>query len=101
VLLDQQVSVRDDRGMLDDDWKEFVTSLVEAKRSLASAWSILDGIDGAAPGGEQALTAALAAIDAIFGIEEAHEANQDVAAPGDVQAFWDKHGQLPGFAVGT
>ena len=38
-------------------------------------------------------------IDAIFGIEFDHDANQYVASPTDVQEFWDEHGQLPGFAV--
>jgi hypothetical protein len=85
----------------DADWKELVNSLVDAKRCLRSAWQILDGTDGAAPGSEPALTAALSAIDAIYGIEEGHAANQDVAAPVEVQKFWDDHGQLPGFAAGS
>jgi hypothetical protein len=83
------------------DWQDLVNALVEAKRSLGQAWQILDGTDGAALGSEQALTAALAAIDAIYGIEVGHGANQDVASPTDVQQFWDDHGQLPGFAVGS
>lgn len=87
--------------MEDTDWKNFVTSLVDAKRCLGQAWQVLDGTDGAAAGSEQALTAALAAIDAIYGIEVVHEANQDVASPPTVQQFWDDHGQLPGFAVGS
>jgi hypothetical protein len=87
--------------MEDARWKEFVEALVGAKRSLAEAWSILDGTDGAASGSEPALTAALAAIDAVYGIEVSHEANMDVAAPPEVQDFWEKHGQLPGFAVGS
>jgi hypothetical protein len=87
--------------MEDELWKEFVDALVDAKRSLSEAWSILDGTDGAATGSEPALTAALAGIDALYGIEVSHEANADVASPPDVQEFWDKHGQLPGFAVGT
>ena len=87
--------------MQDDDWKNFVDSLVAAKRCLGNAWQVLDGTDGAASGGEQALTAALAAIDAIYGVEAAHPSNQDVAAPTSVQQFWADHGQLPGFAVGS
>ena len=87
--------------MLDEDWKEIVTSLVEAKRDLGHAWAILDGTDGPAPGSEHALTAALAAIDALFAIESTNEFNLDVAAPVEVQEFWDEHGQLPGFAVGS
>jgi len=87
--------------MEDADWKEFVHSLVEAKRCLASGWQVLDGTDGAAAGTEQALSAALAAIDAIYGIEASHDANQDVATPTDVARFWDEHKQLPGFAAGA
>jgi len=87
--------------MEDDDWKAFVESLVDAKRCLGNAWQVLDGTDGAANGSEQALTAALAAIDSIYAIESADDANQDVAAPADVQTFWDEHAQLPGFAVGS
>jgi hypothetical protein len=82
-------------------WQEFVEALVEAKRCLGNAWQVLDGTDGAASGSEAALTAALAGIDALYGIEVAHEANQDVASPAAVQEFWDEHGQLPGFAVGS
>ena len=44
---------------------------------------------------------ALAAIDAIYGIEAGHEANQEVASPPNVQEFWNYHRQLPGFAVGS
>jgi hypothetical protein len=87
--------------MEDTDWKVFVNSLVEAKRCLGQAWQVLDGTDGAATGSEHALTAALAAIDAIYGVELGHDVNQDVAAPTEVQQFWDDHGQLPGFAVGS
>lgn len=87
--------------MEDDAWKDFVASLVEAKRCLGTAWQVLDGTDGAASGSEQALTAALAAIDAIYAVESTHPANQDVAAPEDVQRFWSEHGQLPGFALGS
>jgi hypothetical protein len=87
--------------MEDEQWKEFVDALVDAKRSLSNAWAILDGTDGAATGSEPALTAALAGIDALFGIESSHEANMDVATPAEVQEFWDAHGQIPGFAVGT
>jgi hypothetical protein len=83
------------------DWQEIVTSLVEAKRCLSSAWQILDGTDGAAPGVEHALGAALSAIDAIYGIEHVNAYNHDVASPVEVQGFWEKHGALPGFAVGT
>jgi hypothetical protein len=85
----------------DADWKDFVNSLVDAKRCLGQAWQVLDGTDGAATGSEHALTAALAAIDAIYGIEVGHDANQDVASPSEVQQFWHDHGQLPGFAVGS
>jgi hypothetical protein len=78
-----------------------VTSLVDARRCLSSAWQILDGTDGAAPGVEHALGAALSAIDAIYAIEHVNAFNEDVASPQAVQDFWKKHGALPGFAVGT
>jgi hypothetical protein len=41
--------------MLDEDWKEFVDALVQAKRHLGHAWGILDGTDGPANGSEHAL----------------------------------------------
>jgi hypothetical protein len=87
--------------MENQEWQEIVGALVEAKRCLASAWQILDGTDGAAPGVEPALKAALASIDAIFAIEHVNAYNADVASPADVQEFWSKHGELPGFAAGT
>lgn len=87
--------------MSNEDWQEFVEALVGAKRCLAEAWQILDGTDGAAPGAEPALNAALSGIDAIFDAESASEFNADVATPQDVQDFWDHHGSLPGFALGT
>ena len=87
--------------MENQEWQEIVDALVEAKRCLASAWQILDGTDGAAPGVEPALKAALASIDAIYAIEHVNAYNADVASPADVQEFWGKHGELPGFAAGT
>jgi hypothetical protein len=87
--------------MDNESWQEIVESLVDAKRCLANAWEILDGSDGTAPGGEQALSAALSSIDAIYAIEHRNAYNADVAAPAEVQEFWDEHGALPGFAVGT
>ena len=87
--------------MEDDDWKQFVEHLVQAKRELAGAWRILDGTDGADPDSEVAITAATDAIDAIYRVESAHAFNMDVASPVDVQEFWERHGALPGFAVGT
>lgn len=87
--------------MNNSDWQEIIDSLVEAKRCLASAWQLLDGTDGAAPGVEHALRSVLAGIDAIYAIEHVNAYNADVAAPGDVQELWEKHGALPGFAVGT
>jgi hypothetical protein len=84
-----------------EDWQEIVVSLVDAKRALSNASGILDGVDGSAPGVEHALNAALAAVDAIYAIESVHAFNADVAAPVEVQEFWDRHGSLPGFAVGT
>ena len=87
--------------MDDQDWKEFVEHLVQAKRGLRAAWGILDGTDGAAEESEHAVGRATDSIDTIFRIEVQHDWNQDVAAPVDVQEFWDRHGQLPGFAIGT
>ena len=87
--------------MQNEEWQETVGALVHAKRCLASAWQILDGTDGAAPGVEHALNSALASIDAIYAIEHVNAYNADVASPADVQEFWEKHGALPGFAVGT
>lgn len=83
------------------DWQEIVESLVEAKRSLANAWQILDGTDGAAPGVEDAFTAALSSIDKIYTIEHLDASNADIAAPTEVEVFWDVHGRLPGFAIDT
>ena len=87
--------------MENQDWQEIVESLVDAKRSLANAWQLLDGTDGAAPGVEHALGAALSSIDAIYAIEHVNAYNADVASPTDVQDFWEKNGALPGFAAGT
>lgn len=87
--------------MDNDSWQEIVGSLVEAKRRLGHAFQTLDGTDGAAPGVEHALTAALAAIDAVYAAEVTNAYNQDVASPVEVQQFWNDHGQLPGFAVGS
>lgn len=87
--------------MDNESWQAVVNSLVDAKRCVANAWHILDGVDGAADGVDEAVNAALAAIDAVYALEVADAYNQDVAAPADVQAFWEKHRALPGFAVGT
>ena len=40
-------------------------------------------------------------IDAIYAIEHADSYNADVASQGEVQEFWERHGELPGFAAGT
>lgn len=96
-----RAQIRKNPTMEDAQWKEFVSALVDAKRSLSEAWSILDGTDGAAPETQAALTAALAGIDALYGIEASHDANLDVASPPEVQQFWDDNQQLPGFAVGS
>jgi hypothetical protein len=87
--------------MENQDWQEIVGALVDAKRCLANAWQILDGTDGAASGVEHAINAALAGIDAIYAIEQVNAYNADVASPVAVQEFWEKHGELPGFAIGT
>ena len=83
------------------EWQEIVDALVDAKRCLASAWEILDGTDGAAAGVEPALNAALASVDAIYAIERVNAYNADVASRVEVQEFWNRHGELPGFAAGT
>jgi hypothetical protein len=87
--------------MENHEWQEIVGALVDAKRCLANAWQILDGTDGAASGVEQAINAALAGIDAIYAIEHVNAYNADVASPAAVQEFWEKNGELPGFALGT
>jgi len=87
--------------MDNEHWQETVSALVDAKRCLPGAWQILDGTDGAASGVEQALRGALASIDAIYAIESVNACNADVASPVAVQQFWEKHGELPGFARGT
>lgn len=87
--------------MDNESWQEIVESLVDSKRCLRNAWQILDGIDGTAPGVDKALNAALSSIDALYAIENQHAFNQDVASPAEVQSFWDKHGELPGFALGS
>jgi hypothetical protein len=87
--------------MENQDWQETVDALVDAKRCLATAWRILDGTDGAASGVEHALNAALAGIDAVYAIEHVNAYNADVASPAEVQDFWEQHGELPGFAIGT
>ena len=83
------------------EWQEIVDALVDAKRCLASAWEVLDGTDGAAAGVEPALNAALASVDAIYAIEHVNAYNADVASQVEVQEFWKRHGELPGFAAGT
>jgi len=87
--------------MENEEWQEVVESLVDAKRCLRNAWQILDGTDGTAPGVEHALNASLASIDAIYAVEHQNPFNEDVASPIEVQDFWDKHGELPGFALGS
>src|SRR5215217_8537384 len=93
---------RDERDKMENqEWQEIVDARVDAKRCLAAAWQILDGTDGAASGVEHALNAALASIDAIYAIEHVNAFNADVASPVDVEEFWRRHGELPGFAAGA
>ena len=87
--------------MTNEEWQEFVENLVNAKRRLAAAWSVLDGTDGATKEAERAFSRATDAIDDVYRSEAASEANEDVASPQYVQEFWEKTEQLPGFAVGT
>jgi hypothetical protein len=56
--------------------------------------------DGAAPAVEHAFSAALTCIDAVYAIEHVNAYNADVASLVEVQDFWRKRGQLPGFAIG-
>lgn len=87
--------------MENESWQQMVESLVGAKRCVAHAWQILDGTDGPADGVEAALCEALSAIDTSYALEAEHASNQGVAAPAEIQAFWEKHQTLPGFASGT
>lgn len=85
--------------MTDREWQEFVSALVNAKRSLAQALGVLEELEGPAAGVEQSLSAALAAIDTIYAIETADDAASELAIPTEVQDFWATHGQLPGFSL--
>jgi hypothetical protein len=87
--------------MSNQEWLEFIEHLVDAKRQLGRAWSVLDGTDGAAEETERAFSRATDAIDDVYKSEAASDWNADVASPPHVQDFWEKTGQLPGFAVGT
>ena len=78
-----------------------VGALVDAKRSLATGWRILDGTDGAAPAVDHAFSAALAGIDAVYAIEPVNAYNADATSRVKIGNCWDKRGQLPGFAFGT
>jgi hypothetical protein len=87
--------------MDNQDRLQIVGALVDARRPLVTAWRVLDGTDGAAPAVERAYSAALAGIDAVYAIEHLNADNAAVASPVEGQNFWDKRGQLPGFAIGT
>lgn len=87
--------------MTNEEWQEFVEHLVNVKRRLAAAWSVLDGTDGATEEAERAFSRATDAVDDVYRSEAASEANADVASRHYVQEFWEKTEQLPGFAVGT
>lgn len=87
--------------MENHEWQEIVEALVDAKRALATAWQVLDGTDGAAPGVEHVLRAALTGIDAIYAIEYVNGHSEDLPALMEVEDFWDNHASLPGFAVGS
>jgi shikimate 5-dehydrogenase len=80
--------------MENQDWHGIVDALVDAKRYLATAWRILDGTGGAASGLQPALTS----IDA----NRAHARPQrHVASRAAVREYWEEHGELSGFAIGT
>jgi hypothetical protein len=100
-LQNKRTTPRRECGVENRDWQETVEALVDAKRCRATAWRILDGTDGAAAGVEHTLNAALASIDAVYAIEHVHTYNADVASSAAVQEFWEQHGELPGFAIGT
>lgn len=72
-----------------------------SRASRTHAWGVLDGLEGAATGVEAALSEAIDGIDQIYAIESTHEAHADVATPVAVEEFWERHGSLPGFAVGS
>ncbi len=87
--------------MQNDDWQEIVGSLVDAKPCLANAWQVLDGTDGTAPGLSRRSTRLSRASTLCTRLSTATPYNEDVASPVEVQEFWEKHGSLPGVAVGT
>lgn len=87
--------------MSNEEWQEFVEALVETKRALAEAWTILDGADGATPQTEDALSATLKGIDTVFASERSRPENQGFTEPASIHDHWDRMGSLPGFAVGT
>jgi hypothetical protein len=86
--------------MDNEQWRDTISALIDANDASRRAWQILDGSEGAASGVEQAVRAALASIDAIYAIESVSAYNADVAPPLEVQEFWGKHRELPGFAAG-
>lgn len=55
--------------MNEKEWKEFLESLSMARRWLNNAALLMDGIEGFAPGGEHAVSAAHSGIDAVEAIE--------------------------------
>ena len=63
--------------MTNEEWQEVVENLVNAKRRLAAAWSVLDGTDGATKEAERAFSRATDAIDDVYRSEAASEANGD------------------------
>ena len=77
-------------------------ALVDTKRSLATAWQIIDGTDGAAaPRRRTGAHRSACGYRRDLRIEHVNAYNADVASPVEVEEFWAKHGALPGFAVGT
>jgi hypothetical protein len=84
----------------EEDWKSTVNAaLVRAKQELAVAWALVDEV-GAEPAVEEHLTTALGAIDRAFATTAASTPGADAMTPSDVQ-FWEQHGALPGFALGS
>jgi len=85
--------------MDNEQWQETVSAARRREAMPRRYVADPDGTDGRASGVEQALHAALASIDAIYAIDSVSTYNADIASPVEVQQFWEKYGELPGFAA--
>jgi hypothetical protein len=54
------------------EWQTIVRALVDTKRTVASAWQIIGGTDGAAPGVGQGAHRSACGFDPIYAIEHAN-----------------------------